>query len=214
MPHRETADGLQPYDEDTIEYLRLLEKKGIIRTAEDALKVLEQEKDSKIADRLRNSSDRPLPLRLILARAQIDLEEENYLREDEIRRAYRDRPVGLIWPLPPHFVDEIFDKSEIVILNPADHHITHHLRHLDLEVKLKRRECREAIFQVDALVFEAYRDDGCWYVEEDVDELLDEKNLPAELALIVHQRHHDKPEDVPLTISAQRRLLGLRRRHP
>ncbi|MGH9840139.1 MAG: hypothetical protein ACREEM_15265, partial [Blastocatellia bacterium] len=119
---------------------------------------------------------------------------------------------GLVLPLPPHVTD-LFDHSSVTILNPNGHHLPPHLRSRRLDVRKGLRECRREIVRMEAIVFEAYRENGHWLADGDVADLLDDRIVPAETQLIVHRRPHEHHDDVRLLLPADR-LIVLGRRRP
>lgn len=212
LPHEEIPDELQPLDGEMLEVLQMLVRAEVARTLDELIEIAENDEESGVAAFLGRFKGQPLPLQHVLDRLRVELEEDEYLRENEISRRCRDHEVGLILPLPPHVTD-LFDHSSATILNPNGHHIPPHLRSRRLVVRKGLRECRREIVSMEAIVFEAYRKNGVWYADGDVADLLDDRIVPAETQLIVHRRPHEHHDDVPLSLPSQR-LIILGRRRP
>jgi hypothetical protein len=59
------------------------------------------------------------------------------------------------------------------------------------------RPCRAVAQEMQALVFEAFREGGEFFVDVAVADVLEPKLLPAGVRLISHLRPHRNPRDIP-----------------
>jgi hypothetical protein len=65
------------------------------------------------------------------------------------------------------------------------------------------RACRARAQELQALVFEAFRDGANLFVDVAVAEVLEPKMLPAGVCLIAHLRPHQNPRDVQIHPTAE-----------
>jgi hypothetical protein len=183
-----------------LEVLRLLIEAEKVRTTSDLLKYATQYGAPEAEERLRVLEAENIPVDLAFDSVSVHLRLWEYKRNSSLLAGCRGQKVGLIFPLPPHLPDLFLPIAEVTFLEPGDAGV----HSLAPEGALKgARACRAKAAEMQALVFEAFREEGILYVDVAIAEVLEPKILPAEILLIAHLRPHRNPKDVEIQTSSE-----------
>jgi hypothetical protein len=187
------------HDEDRVlQALRLLADAGMIQTIEDLVRYSLKGGHQREAEFFQSLLDEPIPVELALDELSVINQKEGHRRDRDLLGECRAGRVGLLMPLPPHILDEFLNVGTATVLMPNGHHLPPHLRHADIKVLHGARACRQAVGDVDVLVFEGYAESGRYLCESDVADIVDARILKPNVRLVIHLRPHSHPEDVDL----------------
>lgn len=181
-----------------LEVLRLLVETGKAKTTSDLLRYASQYGAPEAEERLRVLEAESIPLDLAFDSISVHLRLLAYKRNSELLASCRGQKVGLILPLPPHLPNLFLPIADVAFLEPGEK-TAHGALHEFTEQAVKgARACRAKAQEMEALVFELFRDGGNLFVDVSVAEVLESKMLPAGIRLIAHLRPHRNPGDVQI----------------
>lgn len=183
--------------------LELLVNSGKARTVEDLIRYAEQDKQAEAANHLRNMAAEGLPVDLAFDSLKVHTRIVAHKRNSKLLTDCQGKKVGLVMPLPPHVVDAFASLAEVTLLVPDGHHLPPHLRRAS-NVRHGSRSAREAIGQLDVIVFEACAAKQGHSLDAAAADVVDPRIVPADARLILHVRPHKNPNDVPLAVEAAR----------
>jgi len=186
-----------------LEVLRLLIETEKATTTSDLLKYASQYGAPEAEERLRVLEAENIPLDLAFESISVHIRLLAYKRNSELLAGCRGQKVGLILPLPPHLPNLFLPVADVTFLEPSERTVHGSLHEfMDRAVK-GARACRAKAEEMQALVFEAFRDEDNLFVEVAVAEVLEPKLLPAGIRLIAHLRPHRNPSDVQIHPAAE-----------
>lgn len=183
-----------------LEVLSLLIDTGKVKTTSDLLKYATQYGAPEAEERLRVLEAENIPVDLAFDAVSVHLRVLEYKRNSSLLAECRGKKVGLILPLPPHLPDLFLPIADVTFLEPGES--TSHALHVEEAIK-GGRACRAKAQEMQALVFEAFRDGGELFVDVAVADVLEPKILPVEIRLIAHLRPHSNPKDVEIQTVAE-----------
>jgi hypothetical protein len=182
-----------------LEVLRLLMETEKVKTTSDLLKYATQYGAPEAEERLRVLEAENIPVDLAFDVISTHLRLLEYKRNSSLVASCRDLKVGLILPMPPHLPDLFSSVSEVTYLEPSSVGVHQHI-----EGAIKgARECRAKAQEMNALVFEAFRDRDMLFVDVAIADVLEPKILPPDIRLIAHLRPHSNPKDVELKTATE-----------
>lgn len=181
-----------------LEVLRLLIETSKAKTTSDLLKYATQYGAPEAEERLRVLEAENIPVDLAFDSVSVHLRLLAYKRNSELLASCRGQEVGLVLPLPPHLPNLFLPVANVTFLEPGEKTIHGSLHEFADRAVKGARACRAKSQEMQALVFEAFRDDGQLFVEAAVAEVLEPKILPADIRLIAHLRPHRNPNDVQI----------------
>jgi len=205
--HEMTPSQLHHHEMRFLKALKLLVSSGKAKTVDDLLRYAEQDKQSEAVGYLRTLQADRLPVDLAYDALCVHSRIVAHKRNNGLLADCRGKRVGLVMPLPHHVVDAFTSLTAATFLVPDDHHLPPHLRVDPARLRGSTRESRTAVEQLEVLVFEAFAEDGSYYVDAGTSDIIDLRIVPAATQLIVHLRPHRNPDDVLL--SAQSRTLNV-----
>ncbi len=186
-----------PKDEvELLEVLRLLIDSNKARTTADLLKYAAQYGAPEAEERLRMLDAENVPLDLAFDAISVQLRIIAHKRSSALLAECRGQKVGLILPLPPDLPKLFSPQSEVTFLLPEEAAMHGPLHGFSSSPVKGARACRAAAQEMQALVFEAFREGGNFFVDVAVADVLEPKLLPAGIRLIAHLRPHRNPRDV------------------
>jgi hypothetical protein len=181
-----------------LEVLQLLIETEKVRTTSDLLKYAVQYGAPEAEERLRVLEAENIPVELAFDSISVHLRLLEYKRNSALLGSCRGQKVGLILPLPPHLPELFLPVADVTFLQPGEITLHGSLHEFgDLAVK-GTRACRAKAQEMQALVFEAFRDGGSLYVDVAIAEVIDPTMLPVGIRLIPHLRPHQNPKDVQI----------------
>lgn len=188
-----------PKDEEgLLEVLRLLIETEKATTTSDLLKYASQYGAPEAEERLRVLEAENIPIDLAFDAISVHVRLLAYKRNSELLAGCRGQKVGLILPLPPHLPNLFLPIADVTFLEPSEK-TAHGSMHEFTEHAVKgARACRAKAQEMQALIFEAFRDDGNVFVDAAVADVLEPKLLPAGVRLMAHLRPHRNPNDVQI----------------
>lgn len=178
-----------------LDVLRLLIDTEKAKTTADLLKYTIQYGAPEAEERLRVLEAESIPVELAYDVISVHLRVLEYKRNSSLLAESKGQKVGFILPLPPHLPDLFSPIAEVTFLEPGE--TTSHSLHVENAVK-GVRACRAKAQEMQALVFEAFRDGEKLFADVAVAEVLEPKMLPPEVRLIAHLRPHANPKDVEI----------------
>jgi hypothetical protein len=192
--------GKTPAKDETqlLEVLRLLIETEKAKTTADLLKYATQYGAPEAEERLRVLDAENVPLELAFDAVSVHLRLLEYKRNSALLAGCRGQKVGLILPLPPHLPNLFMPVAEVTFLEPGEKTAHGGLIEFSENAIKGARACRAKAQELQALVFEAFREGGNLFAEVSVAEVLEPKILPASVRLIAHLRPHRNPSDVPI----------------
>jgi hypothetical protein len=186
-----------------LEVLRLLIETDKAKTTSDLLKYATQYGAPEAEERLRLLEAENIPLDLAFDSVSVHLRLLAYKRNSALLASCRGQNVGLILPLPPHLPELFVPVANVTFLEPSE--ITGHgslPEFTDRAVK-GARACRTKAQDMQALVFEAFREENNLFVDVAVADVLEPTMLKEAIRLIAHLRPHQNPKDVQIQPSAE-----------
>jgi hypothetical protein len=179
-----------------LEILRLLIETEKAKTTSDLLKYATQYGAPEAEERLRALEVENIPVDLAFDSISVHLRLLAYKRNSALLAGCRGQKVGLILPLPPHLPNLFLPVADVTFLEPGEKTSHGGLQEFtDLAVK-GARACRAKAQEMQALIFEAFREGGDLFAEVAVADVLEPKILPSDIRLIAHLRPHKNPGDV------------------
>lgn len=184
-----------------LDVLRLLIETKKVKSTADLLKYAKQYGAPEAEERLAVLTAEGIPLELAFDAVSVHLRLLAYKRDSSLLASCKGRNTALILPLPPHLPTLFLPVANVTFLQPATGALIGSLTmHGEHAVK-GTRDCRARLQEMEAAVFEGYRDGETLYVDATIADVLEPKLLPAGLRLIAHLRPHRNPDDMMLAIS-------------
>jgi hypothetical protein len=181
-----------------LEVLQLLIETEKAKTTSDLLKYATQYGAPEAEERLRVLEAEGIPMDLAFDAISVHLRLLSFKQNSALLAACRGQKVGLILPLPPHLPELFLPVAEVTFLQP-DEITVHGSGHDYSEQAVKgARACRTKVQEMQALVFEAFRNGNNLFTDVAIADVLEPKMLPAGLRLIAHLRPHQNPKDVQI----------------
>jgi hypothetical protein len=202
-PAERAAHGMSPaqlhhHEDRFLKALKLIVNSGRARTIDDLIRYAEQDKQVEAVGYLRTLAADALPVDLAYDALCVHTRIVAHKRNNSLLTGCQGKRVGLVLPLPHHVMDAFTSLTDVTLLIPDTHHLPPHLRGEPFRCCHSTRESRQAVEQLDGLVFEAVVDKGTYYVDVGTSDVVDCRIVPAATQLIVHLRPHRNPNDVPL----------------
>lgn len=181
-----------------LEVLSLLIETEKARTTADLVKYATQYGAPETVERLRVLEAENIPLDLAFESISVHLRLLAHKRNSTLLAGCKGQKVGLILPLPHHLPELFVPVAEVTFLQP-DEMTTHgsSREYWDQAVK-GARACRAKAQEMQALIFEGFRDGGNLFVDGAVADVLEPKMLPQGIRLIAHLRPHRNPKDIQI----------------
>jgi hypothetical protein len=187
---------------ELLEILRLLMKSKKARTTSDLLKYATQYGAPEAEERLRMLEAENVPIDLAFDAISVQLRLMAHKRNSTLLAECRGQKVGVILPMPPDLARLFVPVAEVSFLLP-DETVLHGPMHELAENAIKgSRACRTKTQEMQALVFEAFRENGVLFVDTAVADVLEPKMLPEGIRLIAHLRPHRNPRDLAIQPTA------------
>jgi hypothetical protein len=180
-----------------LEVLRLLIETEKVKTTSDLLKYASQYGAPEAIERLRMLEAENIPLDLAFDVISSHLRLLAHKRNSTLVAECRGKKVGIILPLPHHLPELFLPVAEVTFLEPSEGAHGPHHEFTDSAVK-GTRACRTEAQKMQALVFEAFRENRKLYVDAAIADVLEPKMLPTGILLIAHLRPHQNPGDVQI----------------
>jgi hypothetical protein len=181
---------------ELLEILRLLIGTKKARTTADLLKYASQYGAPEAEERLRMLEAENVPLDLAFDAISVQLRITAHKRNSALLSECRGQKVGLVLPLPPDLT-KLFPPFATVTFLLPDEAALHGPVHGYSSAPVRgARPCRAAAQEMQALVFEAFREGANFFVDVATADVLEPKLLPAGVRLIAHLRPHRNPRDV------------------
>jgi hypothetical protein len=200
MPESSTppTGGTTKDEVGLLEILKLLIETKKARTTADLLKYASQYGAPEAEERLRMLEAEAVPMDLAFDAISVHLRILAHKRNSVLLAGCKGQKVGLILPMPPHLPDLFLGVSEVTFLQPEEGAIQGSMHEFAERAIKGARACRAKAQELQALVFEAFREEGQLFVDVAVAEVLEPKMLPAGIRLIAHLRPHRNPRDVAI----------------
>lgn len=186
-----------------LEVLQLLIETEKALTTSDLLKYAIQYGAPEAEERLRVLEAENIPVDLAFDSISVHLRVLAHKRNSALLAGCRGQKVGLILPLPPDLPELFLPVAEVTFLQPDE--VTSHGSLHDYSDRAVKgaRACRAKAQEMQALIFEAFREGGNLFVDVAVADVLEPKMLPAGIRLIAHLRPHQNPKDVQIQSTAE-----------
>jgi hypothetical protein len=183
---------------ELLEILRLLVHTKKARTTADLLRYATQYGAPEVEERLRVLDAEGVSMPLAFDAVSVQLRLGAHRKNSALLAECRGKKVGLILPLPPELLRLFIPVADVDFLLPDDS--AKHGPPLEFTAAIIKgaRACRAKASEMQALVFESFREGRTLYVDMAVSDLLEPKLLPAGTRLISHLRPHRNPRDVAL----------------
>jgi hypothetical protein len=181
-----------------LEVLSLLIESGKAQTTSDLLKYASQYGAPEAEERLRVLEAENVPVDLAFDSISVHLRVLAHKRDSSLLAGCRGQKVGMILPLPPHLPELFLPVANVTFLQPDEvtaHGSVH--EYTDQAVK-GSRACRAKAQEMQALIFEGFREGGNLFVDGAVADVLEPKMLPSGIRLIAHLRPHRNPKDIQI----------------
>jgi hypothetical protein len=188
-----------PKDEvGLLDVLRLLIDTKKARTTSDLLKYATQYKAPEAEERLRVLEAENIPIDLAFDAISVHLRLLAHKRNSALLAGCRGQKVGLVLPLPPHLAELFLPVADVSFLQPAETAVHGSLSEFSDRAVKGTRASRAKAQEMQALVFEAFREGTNLFVDAAIADVLEPKMLPAGIKLIAHLRPHRNPQDVSI----------------
>jgi hypothetical protein len=181
---------------ELLEILRLLVDTKKARTTADLLKYASQYGAPEAEERLRMLEAENVPLDLAFDAVSVQLRIMAHKRNSALLAECRGQKVGLVLPLPPDLAKLFVPLTDVSFLLPDEAAMHGPMHGFSSEPVKGARACRAVAQEMQALVFEAFREGADFFVDVAVADVLEPKLLPAGVRLIAHLRPHRNPRDV------------------
>ena len=185
-----------------LEILRLLIQTRKARTTADLLKYASQYGAPEAEERLRMMEAENIPVDLAFDAISVHLRIIAHKRNSALLAECRGQKVGLILPIPPDLANLFVPQMEVTFLLPEEAALHGPMHDLANDAVKGTRACRAKAQEMQALVFEAFREGGELFVDVAVADVLEPKMLPAGMRFIAHLRPHRNPRDVAIQLGA------------
>lgn len=185
-----------------LEILRLLIQTRKARTTADLLKYASQYGAPEAEERLRMMEAENIPVDLAFDAISVHLRIIAHKRNSALLAECRGQKVGLILPIPPDLANLFVPQMEVTFLLPEEAALHGPMHDLANDAVKGTRACRAKAQEMQALVFEAFREGGDLFVDVAVADVLEPKMLPAGMRFIAHLRPHRNPRDVVIQLGA------------
>ena len=182
-----------------LEILKLLIETKKARTTADLLKYATQYGAPEAVERLQMLDAEAVPIDLAFDSISVHLRILAHKRNGVLLAGCRGQKVGLILPMPPHLPALFLGVADVTFLQPEEGAIQGSMHEFADRAMKGARACRAKAQEMQALVFEAFREGAQLFVDVASAEVLEPKMLPAGIRLIAHLRPHRNPSDVALT---------------
>lgn len=195
--------GTQRDEVGLLEVLKLLMQTKKARTTSDLLKYAVQYGAPEAEERLRMLEAEQVPLDLAFDAVSVHLRILAHKQNSVLLSECRGKKVGLILPVPHHLPQLFLPVADVSFLQPEEG-LVHGAMHDYAERAAKGgRACRAVAQEMEALVFEAYREDGQLFADPAIVDVLEPKMLPVGIRLIAHLRPHRNPHDIILKTTTE-----------
>ena len=197
--------GKTPFKDEIglLEVLGVLIETEKALTTSDLLKYASQYGAPEAEERLRVMEAENIPVDLAFDAISVHLRLLAHKRDSSLLAGCRGQKVGIILPLPPHLPELFLPVADVTFLQP-DEVTAHGSVHEFTERAVKgARACRARAQEMQALIFEAFREGGNLFVDGPVADVIEPKMLPAGIRLIAHLRAHRNPKDVQIHPTAE-----------
>lgn len=181
-----------------LEVLRLLIQTRKASTTSDLLKYAAQYGAPEAEERLRVLEAENVPVDLAFDAISVQLRLIAHKRNSALLAECRGHKVGMILPIPPDLVKLFVPLAEVNFLVPEEAALHGPMHDFAANATKGARACRAKAQEMEALVFEAYREGGELFVDVAAADVLEPKMLPAGMRLIAHLRPHRNPRDVAI----------------
>ena len=178
-----------------LEVLSLLIDTGKVKTTSDLLKYTRQYGAPEAEERLQMLEIENIPVDLAFDAVSVHLRIREHKRNSSLLADVKGQKVGLILPMPPHLPELFVPICDVTYLEPAESNT--HGMHVEGAIK-GARACRVKAQEMQALVFEAFRDGEKLFADVAIADVLEPKILPTGIRLIAHLRPHSNPRDVEI----------------
>jgi len=185
-----------------LEILRLLIQTRKARTTADLLKYASQYGAPEAEERLRMMEAENIPVDLAFDAISVHLRIIAHKRNSALLAECRGQKVGLVLPIPPDLANLFVPLTEVTFLLPEEGALHGPMHDLANNAVKGARACRAKAQEMQALVFEAFREGGDLFVDAAVADVLEPKMLPAGMRFIAHLRPHRNPRDVAIQLGA------------
>ena len=172
------------------------------RTTADLLKYASQYGAPEAEDRLRMMEAENIPVDLAFDAISVHLRIIAHKRNSALLAECRGQKVGLVLPIPPDLANLFAPLAEVTFLLPEEAALHGPMHDLANDAVKGARACRAKAQEMQALVFEAFREGGELFVDVAVADVLEPKMLPAGMRFIAHLRPHRNPRDVAIQLGA------------
>ncbi len=195
-----SPDGSGPPKDEVglLEILRLLIETKKARTTSDLLKYATQYNAPEAEERLRVLEAENIPVDLAFDAISVHLRLLAYKRNSALLAGCRGQKVGLLLPLPPHVPELFLAVAEVTFLQPSETGVSGSLHEFADRAVKGARACRAKAQEMQALVFETFREGTNLFVDAAIADVLEPKMLPSGIKLIAHLRPHRNPKDVAI----------------
>lgn len=199
-PFTSTSGGTPSAKDEVelLEILRLLIETRKARTTADLLKYASQYGAPEAEERLRMLDAENVPLDLAFDAISVQLRIMAHKRNSALLAECRGQKVGLILPIPPDLAKLFAPFAEVTFLVPEEATLHGPMHEMASNAVRGARACRAKAQEMQALVFEGFREAGNFFVDVAVADVLEPKMLPAGIRLIAHLRPHRNPRDVSI----------------
>jgi len=207
-PTATTGGFLLRHDEDGfLEALKLMIDSGKVDSPDDLIKAAEQAGEPHAAEYIRNFASQGLPLGLIYDAFSVHARIVAFKRNTDLLKECQGKKVGLVMPLPPHVIEGFLGLNDLMVIIPDGHQLPSSLRHRAMTVHKGSRVGRKVVAELGVVVFEAYRKNKTYSMDQSVADVVDPRIIPATSLLVVHLRPHSSPDDQPLEANQSIRTL-------
>jgi hypothetical protein len=198
---------LHHHESRFLKALKLLIDSGKARTLDDLIRYAEQDKQAEAVGHLKAAQLEGLPIDLAYDALCVHTRIVAHKRNNSLLANCQGKRVGLVLPMPHHIVDAFTSLTDVTLMVPTGHHLPPHLRSRSHNICDSTREARQAVEQLDVLVFEAFNTGNSYYTDVGTADIADLRIVPVTTQLIVHLRPHRNPDDVLL--QCQSRTLNV-----
>jgi hypothetical protein len=203
-----TSGFLQRHDEDGfLEAIKLMIDSGKVATPDDLIRAAEQAGEPNAAEYLRGFAAQGLPLSLIYDAFSVHARIVAFKRNTDLLKECQGKKVGLVMPLPPHVIEGFLGLPDLIVITPDGHQLPAVLRRRNLTVHTGSRAGRKVIADLGVVVFEAFRKNKTYSLDQTVADVVDPRIIPATSLLVVHLRPHASPDDQLLEANQTLRTL-------
>jgi hypothetical protein len=186
------------HETEFLEALKLLIESGKARTTADLVRYALQGKQVQAAEYLKELEAESIPLDLAFDALSVRVRMVAHKRNHSLLQSCAEKVVGLVLPLPGHILQAFSALDKLSVLIPDGRHSRHEVEDSSIRQIHGTRECRQAVGQLEVVVFEAFREGQTFLVDPSTSDIVDLRVVPSSTQLIVHLRPHKHPTDLPL----------------